>query len=72
MIGNVEQLAIAIAQALDVPHGAVSQREVIAQGIANGIAAYLATVTVSGTTTGGVCPATTSPHIPLTVEGVLQ
>ena len=46
MVGNVAALATAISNAFDVEHGTTSQRDAIAEGIAQAISDYLETVDV--------------------------
>ena len=73
MIGNVSQLSADIANALNVQHDG-SKRVTIAEALAAAIAAYLDTVSVTGTTVvdpSSVCPMTAAPHIPLEIEGTL-
>jgi hypothetical protein len=73
MIGNVSQLSLDIADALNVQHDG-SKRVTISEALATAIAAYLETVTVTGTTVENptsICPATSTPHIQLEIEGTL-
>lgn len=55
-----------------IEHDGTPSTEQLCEAIANAIDDYIQSGEVTVTITGGVCPATSSPHIPCQSTGVIR